>query len=125
MCGTKVCETLTCLQEAEEDHGLVEHGLDLRVGEALDALLQLVVDEEREVLGRTLVQVEEELKVAGDGLLEEAVVVEGGAQEAVVLVLQVQQVLHVRDGVGRGRSPAAACTGPGGAILLLKMKMPN
>ena len=58
----------TDLQETEEDHGLVQHGLDLCVGEAFDALLQLVVDEEREELRTPLVQVEEVLKVAGDDL---------------------------------------------------------
>lgn len=58
-----------------------------------DAFLQLVVDEERQVLGRPRVQVEEVLKVAGDGLLEEPVVVERLLQEAVKAGLKVQQAL--------------------------------
>ena len=57
------------------------------------ALLELVVDEERQVLWRARVEVEEVLKVPGDGLLEEAVVVEGLEEEAVEARLQVQQTL--------------------------------
>lgn len=59
-----------------------------------DAFLQLVVDEERQILGRPRVQVEEVLKVAGDGLLEEPVVVERLLQEAVEAGLEVQQALQ-------------------------------
>ena len=72
----KEVQEATYLQETEEDHGLVQHRLDLCVGEAFDAFLQLVVDKEGEVLGRPLVEVQEELKVAGDRLFEEPVVVE-------------------------------------------------
>lgn len=59
-----------------------------------DAFLQLVVNEERQVLGRPRVEVEEVLKVAGDGLLEEPVVVERLLQEAVEARLEVQQALQ-------------------------------
>lgn len=59
-----------------------------------DAFLQLVVNEERQVLGRPRVEVEEVLKVAGDGLLEEPVVVERLLQEAVEARLEVQQALR-------------------------------
>ena len=38
---------LSNLKESEEDHGLVQHLLHLRIAQALHPLLQLVVDEER------------------------------------------------------------------------------
>ena len=44
---------------------------------SFDSLLQLVVDKQGEVLGRAGVEVEEVLKVSGDGLLEEPVSVKG------------------------------------------------
>ena len=57
------------------------------------SFLQLVVDEEGQVLGRAGVQVEEVLKVPGDGLFEEPVVVERLLEEAVEARLQIQQAL--------------------------------
>lgn len=60
-------------------------------------LLQLVVDEEGQVLGRAGVQVEEVLKVTGDGLFEEPVVVERLLEEAVEARLQIQQTLAKRE----------------------------
>lgn len=48
-----------------------------------DSLFELVVDEEGEVLWGAGVEVEEVLKVSGDGLLEEPVVVERLLEEAV------------------------------------------
>ena len=57
------------------------------------SLLQLVVDEEGQVLGRAGVQVEEVLKVPSDGLFEEPVVVERLLEEAVEARLQIQQAL--------------------------------
>ena len=97
-------EDVLLLQVAEEDHGLVEQLVDLGLGQALDALAQLVVDEEREVLGRARVQVDEVLEVGVDALPEELVVGERGAQEEVEALLQVQQRLDEDDrGLGAGR----------------------
>ena len=56
------------LKESEEDHGLVQHLLDLLIAQPLHSLLQLVVDEEREELWAPLIQVEEVLKVTRDDL---------------------------------------------------------
>jgi len=56
---------------------------DDRPAYPFDSLLELVVNEERQVLGRAGVEVEEVLKVSRDGLLEESVVVEGLEEEAV------------------------------------------
>lgn len=64
---------------------------------ASDPLLQLVVDEERQVLRRMSVQVENVLKVCDDGLLAEFVVVEGLSEEMVKLGLEVQKVLWKRE----------------------------
>ena len=61
----------------------------------LDALLELVVDEEREVLGRLLVEVDEELEVGGDHLAELLVIAERLVQEVVEAVFQIQQVLPI------------------------------
>ena len=80
-------EGVLLLQEPEEDHGLVEDGLDLGVAQTPHPLLQLVVDEQGQVLRRARVEVEKVLKVAGDGQLEESVAGKGDAQEPIVLVL--------------------------------------
>ena len=68
------------------------------LGETLDALLELVVDEEREILWSSRVQVDEVLEVRVDALLEQLVVVERGAQEEVEALFQVEQALNERDG---------------------------
>ena len=43
-------EHVFLLQEAEHDHGFVEENLHLGFRQSLHALLQLVVDEQRQVL---------------------------------------------------------------------------
>lgn len=60
----------------------------------LYSFLEFVVNEEREVLGWSGVEVEEILKVSSDSLFEEPVVVEGLLQEPVEARLQVQQTLN-------------------------------
>ena len=59
----------------------------------LDALLKAIVDEERQVLGRLGIEVDEVLEVRRDHLLEEAVVAERLVQEMIEAVLQVQEAL--------------------------------
>ncbi len=60
----------------------------------LYSFLEFVVDEEREVLGWSGVEVEEILKVSSYSLFEEPVVVKGLLQEPVEARLQVQQTLN-------------------------------
>lgn len=64
-----------------------------------DSFLQFVINEQREVLRRPRVEVQEILEVAGDGLFEEPVVVERLLEETVEARLQVQQTLQ-RDEAG-------------------------
>jgi len=68
----------------------------VRLSHPLHSFLQLVIDEEREVLGRARVEVQEILEVSGDRLLEQTVVVEGLLKEPVEPGLQVQQALEER-----------------------------
>lgn len=73
------------------------------------SFLQLVIDEEREVLGRPRVEIKEVLEVACDGLFKEPIIVEGLLKETVETGLQVQQALQRgRQGVN-GDDTAAAC----------------
>ena len=59
----------------------------------LDALLKAIVDEERQVLGRLGIEVDEVLEVRRDHLLEEAVVAERLVQEMIEAVFQIQEAL--------------------------------
>jgi hypothetical protein len=68
------------LEEAENHHDLVERLLDLVLGGALEAELELVVDEERQILGALVVEVDKVLKGLVDGVLEGLVRVEGAAE---------------------------------------------
>lgn len=64
------------------------------------ALLQLIIDEQRQVLRRLGIQVEEILEIGGDHLLEDLVIVEGVDEEVIETILQVQEGLDERDRVG-------------------------
>ena len=61
-------ESILFLQKPEQDHGFVQDLLHLGVRETLDALLQLVVDEETQVLGASCVDVQKVFKVSLDDL---------------------------------------------------------
>ena len=91
-------EHVLLLQVAKEHHGLIKHVVDLLLGEALDALLEFVVDKEREVFGRARIQVDKMLEVGVDALLEKLVLVEGGAQKKVESFLEIEKALYEEDG---------------------------
>jgi len=69
----------------------------------LIALSESVVDEKREVFGRSLVGVDELLEVGVGRPLQEDAVAEGELHEAVDQRLELDQPLHVGDGEGAVR----------------------
>ena len=78
---------------------LVEYRIHLLLGLLLGAALELLVDEERDELGRFGVEVDKVLEGLVDGMLEGLVGHEGERQQAIVLFLDVEQGLHVGAGV--------------------------
>ena len=65
---------------------------------AFDALLELVVNEEREELGRARVQINKIFEIRVDALLEELVAVERSAQEVVETLLEIEKTLYENNG---------------------------
>ena len=90
-------EDVLLLQEAKQDHRLVKDALNLLFGHPFDALLQLVIDEERKVFGRFRVQVEEVFEIGRYLLLEYLVAVERLVEESVETIFQIQQTLRCVD----------------------------
>jgi hypothetical protein len=70
-------EDVLLLDEAEEHHHLVEDRLHFLFAHSLEPLAQLVVDEERNELGRLVVSVDEALEGLVDRVLEVLVVGKG------------------------------------------------
>lgn len=67
---------------------------------AFASLLELVVDEQRQIFRRLVVQVQEVLEVRRDHVLEGLLVVERVMQEVIEAIFQVEQILYERDGIG-------------------------
>jgi len=90
---------LACLLACLVGRYLVEYRIHLLLGLLLGAALELLVDEERDELGRLGVEVDKVLEGLVDGMLEGLVGHEGERQQAIVLFLDVEQGLHVGAGV--------------------------
>lgn len=86
-------EHVLLLEESEEHHRLVERQLDFLFRHALDALLEFVVDEEGQVLGRLAVQVEEMFEIRGYHFLKVGIVLERVDKEVIITILQVEETL--------------------------------
>mmetsp|Transcript_31817 Transcript_31817/g.61229 ORF Transcript_31817/g.61229 Transcript_31817/m.61229 type:complete len:652 (+) Transcript_31817:470-2425(+) len=92
-------EDVLLLQVAEEHHDFVEQRVNLLVRGAAHALAHVLVHEEGDVLWRSLVEVEEELKRLVERVVELLVPVKGALNDSRVLVAQLQQLLNVEDGL--------------------------
>mmetsp|Transcript_92680 Transcript_92680/g.299819 ORF Transcript_92680/g.299819 Transcript_92680/m.299819 type:complete len:276 (-) Transcript_92680:625-1452(-) len=93
-------EDILVLEEAEDGHHLLQARIDLHVARhALQTPAEHVVDEEREVLGRARVPVQEGLEGLLESQLEVLALFEGFLDELVVLLLEGEDPLDVGDRV--------------------------
>ena len=88
-------EDVLLLKVSEEHHHLVEDGVHLLLRSALHPLAHLLVDKERNVLWRSLVQVDKLLEGFVERVIALLVARERALDDGVVLVPQRQQPLHV------------------------------
>ena len=71
-------ENILFLKEMEQRHSFVQEQINvLRLGHSFVTLLELIVDEKRQVLGRFQIQIKKVFEVGGDHLRENGIVCEG------------------------------------------------
>lgn len=86
-------ENIFFLEETEQNHCFVKHQFDILFRHAFHTFLEFVVNEQREILWRFQIQIQEVFKIGRDHLLEDWIVHERLDQECVVAVFQIKQTL--------------------------------